>query len=244
MRAPRSDNHHDIAFFSIGAGAAAVDGRPVERRAVPPRLGGRRRSRTWRRCASGSRAAGALVGASDHGANKSLYAVDPDGLEFEVMYLVPADRVGRRGARGDHPPARPGAASWHRFGGVDEQRRPGEPVLPLLRRRRVRRDRPARLPPAGDHRRPPAAVLLADRRRRHRLVPPPPHRQRAARHHRARRARLPHRRTRRRAAHGARRRRRATSPRRTSGTATRCSSATTSTASAGSSTCSPRPATT
>ncbi len=39
-------------------------------------------------------AAGALVGASDHGANKSLYAHDPDGLEFEVMWLVPADRWG------------------------------------------------------------------------------------------------------------------------------------------------------
>ena len=40
------------------------------------------------------RAAGALVGSSDHGANKSLYAVDPDGLEFEVMYLVPAAEWG------------------------------------------------------------------------------------------------------------------------------------------------------
>ena len=39
-------------------------------------------------------AAGALVGASDHGANKSLYAVDPDGLEFEVMWLVPAEHWG------------------------------------------------------------------------------------------------------------------------------------------------------
>ena len=38
--------------------------------------------------------AGALIGMSDHGANKSLYAVDPDGLEFEVMWLVPADRWG------------------------------------------------------------------------------------------------------------------------------------------------------
>jgi len=32
---------------------------------------------------------GCLVGASDHGVNKSLYAVDPDGLEFEVMWLTP-----------------------------------------------------------------------------------------------------------------------------------------------------------
>jgi catechol-2,3-dioxygenase len=35
--------------------------------------------------------AGALVGQSDHGASKSLYAHDPDGLEFEVMWQVPAD---------------------------------------------------------------------------------------------------------------------------------------------------------
>ena len=38
--------------------------------------------------------AGALVGAGDHGANKSLYAKDPDGLEFEVMWLVPRDLWG------------------------------------------------------------------------------------------------------------------------------------------------------
>ena len=37
---------------------------------------------------------GALIGQSDHGVNKSLYARDPDGLEFEVMYLVPADEWG------------------------------------------------------------------------------------------------------------------------------------------------------
>ena len=36
-------------------------------------------------------AAGALVGTSDHGTTKSLYAQDPDGLEFEVVWLVPAD---------------------------------------------------------------------------------------------------------------------------------------------------------
>jgi catechol-2,3-dioxygenase len=38
--------------------------------------------------------AGALVGASDHGTNKSLYAKDPDGLEFEVMWLTPAETWG------------------------------------------------------------------------------------------------------------------------------------------------------
>ncbi len=29
--------------------------------------------------------------ASDHGTTKSLYAKDPDGLEFEVVWLIPAD---------------------------------------------------------------------------------------------------------------------------------------------------------
>ena len=35
-------------------------------------------------------AGGALVGASDHRVSKSLYAKDPDGIEFEVMWRVPA----------------------------------------------------------------------------------------------------------------------------------------------------------
>jgi catechol-2,3-dioxygenase len=39
-------------------------------------------------------AAGVLVGKSDHGANKSLYCKDPDGLEFEVMWLVPPEQWG------------------------------------------------------------------------------------------------------------------------------------------------------
>jgi catechol-2,3-dioxygenase len=30
-----------------------------------------------------------LRGESDHGVSKSLYAVDPDGIEFEVMWAVP-----------------------------------------------------------------------------------------------------------------------------------------------------------
>lgn len=32
----------------------------------------------------------ALVGATDHGTTKALYARDPDGIEFEVSWLVPA----------------------------------------------------------------------------------------------------------------------------------------------------------
>ncbi|HEY3067902.1 MAG TPA: VOC family protein [Methylomirabilota bacterium] len=35
------------------------------------------------------RAEGALVGSSDHGVSLSLYAKDPDGLEFEIFWTVP-----------------------------------------------------------------------------------------------------------------------------------------------------------
>jgi catechol-2,3-dioxygenase len=31
---------------------------------------------------------------SDHGATKSLYGADPDGIEFEVMWMVPREQWG------------------------------------------------------------------------------------------------------------------------------------------------------
>lgn len=93
MRGPNSDNHHDIAFFSIGEQAAPSDAgtRTVglyhlawEVRSLDELVATRERLVE----------AGALVGQSDHGPNKSLYAHDPDGLEFEVMWLVPAAQWG------------------------------------------------------------------------------------------------------------------------------------------------------
>jgi len=93
MRAPASENHHDIAFFTIGQGAG---GSEAGRRTVGlyhlawevPTLADLEAMRDR------LQSVGALVGASDHGANKSLYAKDPDGLEFEVMWLVPAEHWG------------------------------------------------------------------------------------------------------------------------------------------------------
>ena len=35
------------------------------------------------------RSSSSLVGSSDHGVSLSLYAKDPDGLEFEVFWTVP-----------------------------------------------------------------------------------------------------------------------------------------------------------
>jgi catechol-2,3-dioxygenase len=92
MRANASENHHDIAFFTIGTAAGA----PTTPRTVGmyhlawevPTLVELEEAR--QRLAT----AGALVGASDHAVNKSLYAKDPDGLEFEVMWLSPPDTWG------------------------------------------------------------------------------------------------------------------------------------------------------
>jgi catechol-2,3-dioxygenase len=44
--------------------------------------------------------AGALSGASDHATTKALYAHDPDGLEFEVSWLLPADLITREVTEG------------------------------------------------------------------------------------------------------------------------------------------------
>jgi len=88
LRAPDSTNDHDIAFFSIGEGAGPSSaGKSTvglyhvawevptlqDLVAIEAKL----------------RQAGALAGASDHTVSKSLYAHDPDGLEFEVCWVVP-----------------------------------------------------------------------------------------------------------------------------------------------------------
>ena len=93
MRAPASQNHHDIAFFTIGAEAAASEA--GQRTVGMYHL-------AWEVATLAEladmhtrlEAVGALKGASDHGVNKSLYCHDPDGLEFEVMWLVPPEHWG------------------------------------------------------------------------------------------------------------------------------------------------------
>jgi len=35
--------------------------------------------------------AGAMVGATDHGTTRAVYAKDPDGIEFELTWIIPAD---------------------------------------------------------------------------------------------------------------------------------------------------------
>jgi catechol-2,3-dioxygenase len=55
--------------------------------------------------------AGSLVGQSDHGMSLSLYAKDPDGLEFEIFWTVPnGTPVGSRALDLDAELARRGLA--------------------------------------------------------------------------------------------------------------------------------------
>lgn len=93
MRGPESPNHHDIAFFTIGsnAGPSAAGKSTVGLYHIAWEVGSLDELIEME---TKLKAAGALVGASDHGVNKSLYAKDPDGLEFEVMWLVPPELWG------------------------------------------------------------------------------------------------------------------------------------------------------
>ncbi len=92
LKVPDSHNDHDLGLFAIGMNASdSPAGRSSvglyhlawevetlgELQAVAERL----------------REMGALVGASDHATTKALYAKDPDGIEFEVSWLLPVDLI-------------------------------------------------------------------------------------------------------------------------------------------------------
>jgi len=90
LLAPGSTNDHDLGLFEVGPGAG-------------PSMAGRATvglyHLAWEvdtlteleRLRALLDQHGALAGASDHGTTKSLYAKDPDGLEFEVAWVVPAE---------------------------------------------------------------------------------------------------------------------------------------------------------
>src|SRR6266496_3938364 len=90
LQAPGSINDHDLGLFEIGSQAGPSGaGRStvglyhlaweVDTLAELERLAGVLTD------------AGALTGESDHGTTKSLYAADPDGLEFEVAWIIPSE---------------------------------------------------------------------------------------------------------------------------------------------------------
>ena len=90
LRAPGSTNDHDLGLFQIGSEAG-------------PSGAGRSTVGLYHLAwevdtlgdledlATTLSEHGALVGASDHGTTKSLYGKDPNGLEFEIVWIIPAD---------------------------------------------------------------------------------------------------------------------------------------------------------
>lgn len=93
LQAEGSTNDHDLGLFAAGerAGASAAGRGTVGLYHLAWEVD---TLRELRRVAAVLTEHGALVGASDHGSTKALYAHDPDGLEFEVSWLVPADLLG------------------------------------------------------------------------------------------------------------------------------------------------------
>jgi len=92
LQAPASQNDHDLGLFSIGAAAGPSE---AGRRTVGlyPLAWEVDTLEELDRIARTLSERGALVGASDHGTTKALYARDPDGIEFEVSWLVPAGLI-------------------------------------------------------------------------------------------------------------------------------------------------------
>jgi catechol-2,3-dioxygenase len=90
LQAEGSTNDHDLGLFAIGesAGDSAAGRATVGLYHLAWEVD---TLAELRRVARELAHRGALAGASDHGTTKALYARDPDGLEFEVSWLVPAD---------------------------------------------------------------------------------------------------------------------------------------------------------
>ena len=91
LRAEGTDNHHDLGLFSVGPGAPGPERGRVGLYHLAWEVGsirdlmGARTTLVQRN---------AYVGESDHGATKSIYGVDPDGNEFEIMWAVPRELWG------------------------------------------------------------------------------------------------------------------------------------------------------
>ncbi len=103
LRAAGSENHHDLGLAAVGPNA------PHPQRGMTglyhlawevPTIADLAAARTL------LVEMGALTGQSDHGATKSLYAKDPDGNEFEVMWMVPREEWGEHERGGMVAPLR------------------------------------------------------------------------------------------------------------------------------------------
>ena len=97
LRAPGSANDHDLGVFAVPDGALPA-GRYLGLYHLAWEVGTLADLADIRARLAAS---GALVGASDHRVSKSLYAKDPSGIEFEVMWRVPAEHWEQEMASGE-----------------------------------------------------------------------------------------------------------------------------------------------
>ena len=101
LRGTSSANDHDLGLFPA-AGPRAADG-SVGLYHLAWEVGTLREMVTVHDAMA---KAGALTGAANHAATKALYGRDPDGIEFEVTWLVPEEQVENEVFPGV-PPTRP-----------------------------------------------------------------------------------------------------------------------------------------
>ena len=96
LRGSGSENHHDLALFSIGEQAPGpTRGQQVGMYHAAFEVA------TIQDLAEAREkliAADALVGETDHGASFSLYVHDPDGNELEIFWLLPREEWDRKPA--------------------------------------------------------------------------------------------------------------------------------------------------
>lgn len=91
LRLARSGNHHDLGLFGLGAAAASRTPHSVGLYHLAWQVDTIEELEQARRTLADL---GALTGESSHGATKSVYGVDPDGNEFEVMWMLPRENWG------------------------------------------------------------------------------------------------------------------------------------------------------
>jgi catechol-2,3-dioxygenase len=92
MRAPGSENHHDLGLARVGPNAPPPNQRGVGLYHLAWEVD---EIESLREARNALEKHGMLSGMSDHGATKSIYGYDPDGNEFEVMWMVPREQWGK-----------------------------------------------------------------------------------------------------------------------------------------------------
>jgi len=91
LRLPRSGNHHDLGLFGVGPSAPPRRPRGIGLYHLAWQLDTIDELEQARGTLI---AAGAYTGESSHGATKSIYGADPDGNEFEIMWMLPREAWG------------------------------------------------------------------------------------------------------------------------------------------------------